>query len=46
MPIAMYVYTLTTRYINKNKPKLTKDIRLFKNIRTANMEKNDKRSFE
>ena len=45
MPIAMYVYRLTTRYINKNKPKLTKDIHLF-NIRTANIEKSDQRSFE
>ena len=46
MQIAVYVYRPTTRYINKNKPKLTKDIRPFKNIRTTNMEKSDQQSFE
>ena len=41
----MYVYRLTTRYINENKPKLTKHIRQFKNIRTINVEKSDQQSF-
>ena len=35
----MCVYRLNTRYINKNKPNLTKHICQFNNIRTIKVEK-------